>query len=94
MILCRKKKPAPDIYDWVLQKLDLNASECIALEDSENGLHASLAAGVKTFVTTNDYTRLQDFTGAAAVFDDLSNLEHFYHSAEITLSRRPVTVNL
>lgn len=88
-----QKKPAPDIYDWVLQKLDLNASECIALEDSENGLHASLAAGVKTFVTTNDYTRLQDFTGAAAVFDDLSNLEHFYHSAEITLSRRPVTVN-
>lgn len=87
-----QKKPAPDIYDWVLQKMGLNAAECIALEDSENGLHASLAAGVKTFVTTNDYTRQQDFTGAAAVFEDLSDLERFYHSAGITLGKSPAIV--
>ena len=87
-----QKKPAPDIYDWVLQKMKLNAAECIALEDSENGLHASLAAGVKTIVTTNSYTQHQDFTGAVAVFEDLSNLEHFYHSAGITLTRSPVSV--
>ena len=63
-----QKKPAPDIYDWVLQRLGVDAADCIALEDSENGLRSSLAAGVKTFVTTNNYTRQQDFTGAAAVF--------------------------
>lgn len=72
------KKPAPDIYFWVLDKLGLAATECIALEDSENGLRASLAAGIKTFVTINHYTRKQDFTGAAAVLDDLSNLDNFY----------------
>ena len=79
-----QKKPAPDIYDWVLHRLKLNAADCIALEDSENGLHASLAAGIKTIITSNGYTREQDFTGAVAVFDDLSNLECFYQSAGIS----------
>lgn len=79
-----QKKPAPDIYDWVLQKLNLKPAECIALEDSENGLRSSLAAGIKTFVTTTDYTRDQDFTGAIAMLPDLSDLEFFYRSAEIS----------
>ena len=86
------KKPAPDIYNWVLEHLRLNAADCIALEDSENGLRSSLAAGVKTFMTTNHYTRHQDFSGAAAVFDDLSDLEHFYQIAGLTLSKTPVPV--
>ncbi len=72
------KKPAPDIYFWVLDKLGLKAEDCIALEDSENGLRSSLAAGIKTYVTTNRYTSKQDFTGAAAVFEDLSDLQNFY----------------
>ncbi|MBU0690053.1 MAG: HAD-IA family hydrolase [Gammaproteobacteria bacterium] len=73
-----KKKPAPDIYDWVLDKLALQPSECIALEDSYNGLHSALAAGIKTYITTNPYTHTQNFTGAAAVLNDLSNLPAFY----------------
>lgn len=78
------KKPAPDIYLWVLDKLGLSATECIALEDSENGLRSSLAAGIKTFVTLNHYTRNQDFTGAAAVLEDLSDLDNFYRLAGLT----------
>lgn len=81
------KKPAPDIYLWVLEKLGLSASDCIALEDSENGLRSSLAAGIKTYVTTNYYTSRQDFNGAAAVFDDLGELDQFYKIAGLTLSR-------
>ena len=72
------KKPAPDIYFWVLDKLGLKGSDCIALEDSENGLKSSLAAGIKTYITSNHYTRNHDFSGAAAVFDDLSDLQAFY----------------
>ncbi len=86
------KKPAPDIYHWVLGKLNLNAADCIALEDSENGLRSSLAAGIKTFVTTNHYTRNQDFTGAAAVFNDLSDLGHFYRITGLALSKPSVFV--
>ena len=80
------KKPAPDIYHWVLHKLHLNADECIALEDSENGLRSSLAAGIKTFITTNDYTRSQNFSGATAVLDDLGDFEHFYNIAGLNIS--------
>ena len=81
-----KKKPAPDIYFWVLEKLGLKAADCIALEDSENGLRSSLAAGIRTYVTTNYYTSRQNFAGAEAVFDDLSDLGKFYRSAGLELS--------
>ncbi len=65
------KKPAPDIYLWALDRLGLAARDCLAVEDSENGLKAALGAGLKTLVTVNDYTRTQDFTGALAVLSDL-----------------------
>jgi HAD superfamily hydrolase (TIGR01509 family) len=81
------KKPAPDIYFWVLDKLGLKGSECIALEDSENGLRSSLAAGIKTFVTTNHYTRKQNFEGAAGIFDDLSDLGRFYQATGLTIAK-------
>ena len=86
------KKPAPDIYFWVLEKLGLSAADCIALEDSNNGLRSSLAAGIKTFVTINHYTRNQDFTGSAGVFDDLSDLRNFYRTAGLSLPKQQVSV--
>jgi HAD superfamily hydrolase (TIGR01509 family) len=81
------KKPAPDIYDWVLRELKLKPADCIALEDSNNGLRSALAAGIKTYVTINPYTCKQDFAGAAAVFDDLSDLPNFYRTAGLPLSK-------
>ncbi len=65
------KKPAPDIYHYALERLGLPAVECLAFEDSENGLRASLGAGLKTLVTVNDYTHDHDFRGAAVVLSDL-----------------------
>ncbi|MBP6057866.1 MAG: HAD family hydrolase [Nitrosomonas sp.] len=65
------KKPAPDIYHWVLNQLQLTAQQCIAIEDSENGLKSALAADLPTLITVSGYTRLQDFSGAAAVLSDL-----------------------
>jgi beta-phosphoglucomutase-like phosphatase (HAD superfamily) len=81
------KKPAPDIYHWVLNELKLSPAECIALEDSNNGLRSALAAGIKTYVTLNPYTRTQDFTGAAAVFEDLSDLPNFYRTIGMDFSK-------
>ncbi|HEU5337700.1 MAG TPA: HAD family hydrolase [Sulfuricaulis sp.] len=63
------KKPAPDIYYHVLQRLELLPSQCMAFEDSENGLRSAQAAGLKTVITINDYTRAHDFRGAAIVLD-------------------------
>jgi HAD superfamily hydrolase (TIGR01509 family) len=65
------KKPAPDIYFWALEKLGVDASSCLAFEDSANGLRSSRQAGIKTLVTVNDYTARHDFTGAASVLTDL-----------------------
>ena len=39
------KKPAPDIYAWVLEKLGLAANACLAIEDTHIGLNAARSAG-------------------------------------------------
>ncbi len=65
------KKPAPDIYVWAMQQLGLKPEECLAFEDSENGIRASLGANLRTVVTINDYTREHDFSGALVVLSDL-----------------------
>jgi len=65
------KKPAPDIYLWALEKLQLKPEVCLALEDSENGLKSSLGAGLRTVVTINDYTEKHNFAGASLVLSDL-----------------------
>jgi HAD superfamily hydrolase (TIGR01509 family) len=67
------KKPAPDIYQWVLQRMNLPAGVCLALEDSGNGLRSSLGAGIPTLVTETDYTRDHDFSGALAILPDLAS---------------------
>ncbi len=72
------KKPAADIYVWALQQLGLSPDECLAFEDSENGIRSSKGAGLKTIVTINDYTRDHDFTGALAVLTDLGEVDAPY----------------
>jgi HAD superfamily hydrolase (TIGR01509 family) len=69
------KKPAPDIYAWVLERLGLPASACLAIEDSANGLRAARAAGLRCLVTPNDYTAGDDFTGAWLMMADLQDLD-------------------
>jgi len=68
------KKPAPDIYRWVLDRLGLPAAACLAIEDSENGLHAALGAGLRCLVTPTDSTRSQDFRDAWRVVADLDQI--------------------
>lgn len=65
------KKPAPDIYYYVLDRLQLPADACLAFEDSENGLRAARAAGLQTVVTPTDYSRDHDFREALVVLDHL-----------------------
>ena len=41
-------KPEPDIYLSAAERLGLSPGECLALEDSKNGLLSALSAGCKT----------------------------------------------
>ncbi|MDO8958190.1 MAG: HAD-IA family hydrolase [Rhodocyclaceae bacterium] len=65
------KKPSPAIYRWVLERLALSPDECLAIEDSKNGVRAAQAAGIPTLVTECVWTAGEDFTGALAVLSDL-----------------------
>jgi len=70
------KKPAPDIYHYVMQQLSLSPAECIAFEDSENGIRASLAAALTTIISINDYTRPHNFSGAALVLNQYGEADN------------------
>lgn len=66
------KKPAPDIYTWALDKMELKPDKCLAIEDSKNGVMSALSAGISSvLVTVNDYTENEDFTGAGLVVSHL-----------------------
>ncbi len=66
-----RKKPAPDIYRWVLRELGAAAGDCAALEDSAIGLAAAKGAGLFTVVTPSYWTRTEDFRGADLVLPSL-----------------------
>ncbi|WP_146362188.1 HAD-IA family hydrolase [Arthrobacter yangruifuii] len=68
-----KKKPAPDIYLLALRELGIEPQDAIVLEDSANGLHAAVAAGLRTVVTVSGFTRGEDFAGAALVVSSLGD---------------------
>lgn len=69
------KKPAPDIYQYALGEMDLSSAECVAFEDSQNGLLSSVQAGLSTIVTVNAYTIDDSFDGALVVLDQLGEPE-------------------
>lgn len=68
-----RKKPDPEIYNLCAQRLKLNPEKCCVIEDSHNGLRAAKAAGFNCIVTTNGYTREEDFSSADAVFSELGD---------------------
>jgi HAD superfamily hydrolase (TIGR01509 family) len=70
----RRKKPAPEIYQFVLRELDRSATECAAIEDSYNGLDAAKKAGLYTVVTPSYWTRGEDFSAADMVLPSLATL--------------------
>lgn len=65
------KKPAPDIYNLALEKLQLAPHQCVAIEDSRNGMLAAHAARIPVVVTVSAYTTNEDFHEAAVVLDTL-----------------------
>lgn len=70
-----EKKPAADIYHYALEQMQLGPADCLAFEDSQNGIRSSLGAGLATVVIVNGYTRDHDFSGAALVIDEFGEPE-------------------
>ncbi|CAN5758671.1 HAD family hydrolase [soil metagenome] len=87
-ITAAHKKPDPQVYLQVLQALGLPARDCLAFEDSHNGLRAARAAGISTIVTPTAFTAAHDFSDALMVLPHLDGigltaLRHWHASATL-----------
>ena len=69
----KSKKPAADIYRYVLDKMSLSCHECIAFEDSGIGFASATSAGLRTVVTLSEYTKTKNFQGALVVLNHLGD---------------------
>ncbi len=68
-----RKKPDPEIYNMVKERLGLRGEDCLVVEDSRNGLLAVKNAGMRCLVTISAYTREEDFTEADLVVEELGD---------------------
>lgn len=68
------KKPHPQVYMQALRRLQLRAADCLAFEDSNNGLRAAMAAGLPTVITPTSFTAHHDFTGALRLVPNLQGV--------------------
>jgi HAD superfamily hydrolase (TIGR01509 family) len=70
------KKPAPDAFARVLELLGRDALECVAFEDSRNGVLASTACGIPTVVTPCQWTDDHQFGRMLMQLPELGDPEH------------------
>ncbi len=66
-----QSKPHPDAYLAALDRAGLHADDCVAVEDSERGLVAANAAGLRCLVVPTALTRGGDFRAAHKVLRDV-----------------------
>jgi beta-phosphoglucomutase-like phosphatase (HAD superfamily) len=88
-----QKKPAPDIYRLVLRELGESAADCVAVEDSSQGLAAAKRAGLFTVITPSDWTLGEDFSGADLLLSSWDSCDRPFLELEYAfatkLGRRP-----
>ena len=63
------RKPDPEAYRLVLDRLGLDGAGVVAVEDSDNGVRSAVAAGIAVVAVANDYTAGQELAGAPVVLD-------------------------
>ena len=67
-------KPDPDPYLTALARLGLPAESCLVIEDSERGLRAACAAGIRCWAVPSRLARHGSFDTAERVFASLGEL--------------------
>jgi beta-phosphoglucomutase-like phosphatase (HAD superfamily) len=67
------KKPAPDIYLLAIERLGIDPSQALAIEDSRNGLLAAVGAGLRCVMTVNGYTEDEENSEAILVVTSLGD---------------------
>lgn len=67
----KEKKPSPLIYQVAAEKLGVDPSQCLVIEDSMIGLQAATGAGMRCIVTYTGSTKQQDFAAAEQIMHTL-----------------------
>ncbi len=75
----RNSKPDPEPYLTAMRKNGLRAAECVVIEDSDRGLRAALAAGLRCIVIPQGLTHGLDFTGAFRQLTDIRQVPPLIH---------------
>ncbi len=65
-------KPAPDGYLRALSLMQLDASHCIAVEDTEVGVTAARAAGLRVVAIRSAEAQSHDFSAASIIVNSLT----------------------
>jgi HAD superfamily hydrolase (TIGR01509 family) len=68
-------KPSPAAYAEVLRLAGCPIDRTVAVEDSQNGVRAAIAAGLSVVAAHNEYTRDDDLSGAVLVVDGFEDSE-------------------
>ncbi|GJE41387.1 HAD-IA family hydrolase [Methylobacterium soli] len=66
-----RKKPASDIFDLAIRRLDVAPAEAVAFEDSAAGIRSALDAGLPVLATRSAYTESHRLDGAFSAISDL-----------------------
>jgi HAD superfamily hydrolase (TIGR01509 family) len=69
-----RSKPAPDPYLAAVERFGIEREQALIIEDSVRGLGSAMTAGIPCVIVDHEFTRGQDFTGAAARIESLGEL--------------------
>ena len=69
-----QSKPHPEPYLTALERHNLQREECIVIEDSERGLAAAIAAGLRCIVIPDEWTNQGNFADAFKVLHRVSDV--------------------
>lgn len=76
----KRGKPEPDIFLLCAQKLGVEPTQCIAFEDSPNGVRAALAAGMQVVAIESPYVEKSALDGASAYIRHYDELKDYVAS--------------
>ena len=79
-----RPKPDPQVYQRCLETLGIAAIHAIAIEDSDSGVEAAVAAGIKCVALPGENTSEQDFSKASLIVDSLDEVDTGDYSPRIT----------
>ena len=67
----KNSKPHPESYLMAMARYGLQPEECVVVEDSERGLAAATAAGIKCLIVLSEWTKDDGFRGAYRVLEGI-----------------------